>query len=95
MREHPLFERLWNGSAQMEEWTAAVEWADRARKFVKPELKRADMTYEELAHRLETHGLKETDASVANKLRRGTFATTFFLATMAAIGREGVRLEEL
>src|SRR5271155_5011323 len=24
MREHPLVERLWNGSAQMEEWTAAV-----------------------------------------------------------------------
>ena len=24
MREHPLFERLWNGSAQMEEWTTAV-----------------------------------------------------------------------
>jgi len=24
MPEHPLFERLWNGSAQMEEWTAAV-----------------------------------------------------------------------
>ena len=24
MREHPLFERLWNGSAQMEEWTATV-----------------------------------------------------------------------
>jgi alkyl sulfatase BDS1-like metallo-beta-lactamase superfamily hydrolase len=24
MREHPLFERLWNGSAQMEDWTAAV-----------------------------------------------------------------------
>ncbi len=24
MREHPLFEQLWNGSAQMEEWTEAV-----------------------------------------------------------------------
>jgi hypothetical protein len=24
MRERPLFEQLWNGSAQMEEWTAAV-----------------------------------------------------------------------
>ena len=24
MREHPLFEALWNGSARMEEWTAAV-----------------------------------------------------------------------
>jgi alkyl sulfatase BDS1-like metallo-beta-lactamase superfamily hydrolase len=24
MREHPLFEQLWNGSVQMEDWTAAV-----------------------------------------------------------------------
>jgi glyoxylase-like metal-dependent hydrolase (beta-lactamase superfamily II) len=24
MRENPLFERLWNGSAPMEEWTAAI-----------------------------------------------------------------------
>lgn len=75
--------------------TTEQEWADRARKFVKAELKRADVTYDELAHRLKTHGLAETEASIANKLRRGTFATTFFLATLAAIGREGVRLEEL
>jgi hypothetical protein len=44
---------------------------------------------------LGTHGLKETEASIANKLRRGTFATTFFLATLAALGREGMRLEDL
>jgi hypothetical protein len=75
--------------------TTEQEWADRARKFVKAELKRADVTYEELAHRLGAHGLKETEASIANKLRRGTFATTFFLATLAALGRESVRLEDL
>jgi hypothetical protein len=75
--------------------TTEQEWADRARKFIKAELKRADLTYEELARRLEAHGLTETEASIANKLRRGTFATTFFLATLAALGREGMKLEEL
>lgn len=75
--------------------TTEQEWAERARRFLKAELKRADLTYEELAKRLESHGLKETEASIANKLRRGTFATTFFLATLAALGREGMRLEDL
>jgi uncharacterized protein DUF6471 len=75
--------------------TTEQEWADRARKFVKAELKRADVTYEELAVRLKAHGLAETEASIANKLRRGTFATTFFLATLAALGREHVNLADL
>lgn len=75
--------------------TTEQEWADRARRFVKAELKRSEVTYEELAKRLEVHGLKETEASIANKLRRGTFATTFFLATLAALGLEGMKLEDL
>ena len=33
------------------------EWADRAKRFLKAELKRADVTYEELASRLREHGL--------------------------------------
>ena len=75
--------------------TTEQEWADRARRFVKAELKRSELTYEELAKRLETHGLKETKTSIANKLKRGTFATTFFLATLAALGLEGMRLDDL
>jgi hypothetical protein len=75
--------------------TTEQEWADRARRFVKAELKRADVTYEDLAKRLEAHGLKETEASIANKLRRGTFATTFSLATLAVLGLEGMKLEDL
>lgn len=70
-------------------------WADRVRKFLKVELKRAEVTYEELAQRLKEHGLEETEASIANKLRRGTFAATFFLAAMKAIGRDVVRLDGL
>jgi hypothetical protein len=71
------------------------EWTDRARRFLKAELKRADVGYQELAKRLEKHGLKETEASVANKLSRGTFAATFFLASLTAIGCESVRLEDV
>jgi Domain of unknown function (DUF6471) len=71
------------------------EWADRARRFVKAELKRAEVSYAELARRLKEHGLEETEASITAKLNRGTFAATFFLATMKAIGREQVNLADV
>jgi hypothetical protein len=71
------------------------EWAGRAKRFLKAELKRADVTYEELARRLREHGLEETESSVSNKLSRGTFPATFFLATMKAIGRENVSLVDV
>jgi 3-mercaptopyruvate sulfurtransferase SseA len=71
------------------------EWADRASRFLKAELKRADVTYEVLAARLREHGLEETKHSVAAKIGRGTFPASFFLATMKAIGRENVNIADL
>ncbi len=71
------------------------DWGESASRFLKAELKRADVTYEELAKRLKPHGFEESAASIANKLKRGTFPATFFLAAMAAIGMEGLRLEDI
>ena len=72
------------------------ELALKASRFVKAELKRAGLTYAALAERLKEHGLPaETEASIKAKLRRGTFAATFLLATLAALEMEGVRLEDL
>lgn len=71
------------------------EWADRARRFVKAELKRAEVSYAELARRLKEHGLEETESSITAKLNRGTFAATFFLATMKAIGRDAVNIADV
>jgi hypothetical protein len=71
------------------------QWADRVRRFLKAELKRADVTYGELAKRLNAKGWSETKASVANKLARGAFAATFFLASLAEIGCASVRLEDI
>lgn len=71
------------------------ELAGKASRFLKAELKRAGVTYGELAKRLEAHGLKETEDSISSKLARGTFAATFFLACLAALEMEVVRLNDL
>jgi hypothetical protein len=72
------------------------EWGDKARRFLKAELKRAGMTYAELARRLNAHGFEgETEASVNSKLVRGSFAVSFFLGCLAVLELEGVRLEDL
>ena len=75
--------------------TAERELVERMKRFVKAELKRADITYEELAVKLREMGFEETKVSVANKLSRGTFPATFFVAVMRAIGRENVNLADV
>jgi hypothetical protein len=75
--------------------TKQPTWEDRAKRFLKAELARADVSYQELAERLKKHGLEETEASIANKVSRGTFPATFFLAALVAIGCEAVTLEDI
>lgn len=70
-------------------------WEDRAKRFLKAELARADVSYRELAERLKKHGMEETEASIANKISRGTFSATFFLAVLTAIGCAQVALEDI
>jgi hypothetical protein len=72
-----------------------MEIAERAARFLKAELKRADVTYEVLAERLREHGLKETRDSIASKLKRGTFSATFFLGCLAALGLQAVPLSAI
>jgi hypothetical protein len=71
------------------------ELASKTSRFLKAELKRAGITYAELARLLEEHGLNETEASISNKLSRGTVTATFLLATLAALGMEAMQLSDL
>lgn len=71
------------------------EWEERAAAFLKHKLREAEVTYAELAKRLKKHGFKETEASITNKLKRGSFPATFFLACLMALELEGVALEEI
>jgi hypothetical protein len=73
-----------------------AELAERGSRFLKAELKRANVTYAELAKRLKRHGLPgETEDSIKAKLKRGTFAATFLFASLAALELEGFNLEDL
>ena len=71
------------------------ELIERTKRFLKAELKRADITYQELAERLRDHGLEETKGSIAAKISRGAFPATFFIAVMKAIGREQLNLSDV
>jgi hypothetical protein len=53
------------------------------------------VTYADLVARMKKHGFKETEASVTNKLKRGTFNATWFLAALVAIGAETITLEDI
>lgn len=71
------------------------EWADRSRRFLKAELKRAEVTYEELARRLAEMGIPETKGSVTVKVNRGAYPAWFFFAAMKAIDRQQINLADL
>jgi hypothetical protein len=71
------------------------EWATKASRFIKAEVKRAGLTYADLAKRLNEHGMMETEGSIGAKLARGTFSVTFFLACLAVLELGGVQLTDL
>lgn len=72
-----------------------ADWADRAKRLLKAELTRADLTYEVLAERLTAGGFPETKASIASKISRGTFSASFMLAALRAAGCLVIRLEDV
>jgi hypothetical protein len=73
----------------------ADDRANRLSFFLKAELKRRNITYEELARRLNELGGRESKASIANKLSRGQFSAIFFVDTLRSIGIETVDLREI
>ena len=72
-----------------------LDWSERVKRFLKAELKRHDVSYAELATRLKDHGMEETEASVTNKISRGTFTAMFFVASLQAIGCEMIHLDRI
>lgn len=71
------------------------ELANKIKAYLKAEVAKTDMTYEDFAKEMRKHGLKETKASVTNKLARGTFPATFLLGALAALELDGIRLDDL
>lgn len=70
------------------------DWNERASRYLKAELKRQGVTYDDLAARLNAIGFQETKASISNKISRGAFTAAFFLASLKAVGCQIVRIDD-
>ena len=67
----------------------------RASRYLKAEMKRAGITYVELAQRLEERGVAETESSITSKLARGSFSASFLLSVAEALGVEKIDVGSL
>ncbi|MGV8996617.1 MAG: DUF6471 domain-containing protein [Parvibaculaceae bacterium] len=70
------------------------EWSERVKGMLKAELKRRSIGYRELAERLGTLGVQETERNLANKISRGGFTAAFFVQCLVAIGCASIRLDD-
>jgi hypothetical protein len=68
------------------------QYEERAKNLLKSELKRRGLSYAELAEKLATIGVQETDRNLNNKISRGGFSAAFLLQCLDAIGSDTVHL---
>jgi len=71
------------------------EWQERTRVYLKDRVTGAKITHRDLAAHMKKIGFDETRASIANKLGRGTFSATFFLAALTVLGCDTIRIKEI
>lgn len=62
------------------------EWQTRVKGILKGELKRRNVSYRELAERLQAMGIHETERNINNKISRGGFTAVFFIQCLIAAG---------
>lgn len=73
---------------------ATVEFETRAKNLLKGELKRRGLTYSDLAEKLATLGVHESERNLANKISRGGFSAAFLIQALTAAGCSALRLSE-
>ena len=70
-------------------------WTDAAKALLKSELKRRNMSYQDLADKLTAAGSPEDVRNLTNKIARGSFTAAFLLECLHLIGCSTVRLDDL
>ena len=68
------------------------DWQARVKGILKAELKRRNLSYRQLAERLEAMGIHESERNINNKISRGGFTAVFFVQCLIAIGANNVAL---
>jgi hypothetical protein len=71
-----------------------AEWLNLVKGMLKAELKRRNMTYDDLAARLAEIGVHDTARNLRNKVNRGVFSAVFFVQCLRAVGCRNLHLGE-
>jgi hypothetical protein len=69
------------------------DWQARVKRILKAELTRRDISYRELAERLQAIGVKDSERNISNKISRGGFTAAFLIQVMDAIGCRTLHLD--
>ena len=70
------------------------DWDSRVKGLLKAELKRREVTYQELADKLAKVGVTETPENIANKISRGKFSAVFLVQCLDVLGCHTIRLND-
>ena len=70
------------------------DWQARVKGLLKAELKRRNLSYADLAQRLEALGVEDNERNISNKIARGSFTAVFFLQCLEAVGCKTLHLED-
>jgi 3-mercaptopyruvate sulfurtransferase SseA len=69
-----------------------ADWEGEVKGMLKGEIKRRNMTYEQLAAKLAEIGVNDTARNIINKINRGSFSAVFFVQCLKAIGCNSLNL---
>lgn len=69
-----------------------AEWESDVKGMLKAEIKRRNMTYEQLAEKLAEIGVQDSARNIINKINRGSFSAVFFVQCLSAMGCRSVQI---
>lgn len=72
-----------------------LKYQDKAKGMLRAEIKRRNMSYDDLAEKLKEIGVEDTAKNLSNKIARGGFTAGFLLMCLEVIGCQVVRLEDV
>ncbi len=69
-----------------------AEWHAQVKGIIRGEMKRRNLTYDQLAERLTAIGVQATAPVLRTKVSRGGFSAVFMVQCLEAIGTETLHL---
>ena len=69
-----------------------TDWHALIKGMLKAEIKRRNMTYDQLSSKLAEIGVSETPTNLRTKISRGGFSAVFFVQCLRAIGCQSINV---